>query len=123
MNPENKLDQILLYLYNEYQRKNLNHNHSIDICELAGLNVDSEESYLILLKLNHDGYVDVSNSSRNLFRLNYNGIFFHRSGGYKQKLKDLERDRFKKDIYNWMIAIGTSLAGLYALWQFGLEIF
>ncbi|EKF56246.1 hypothetical protein I215_01948 [Galbibacter marinus] len=122
MNPENKLDHVLKYLYDQYQKENLTHDHCKDICKLAQLNVNQSESYIILSKLQHDGYVDTLSQNKWLFRINYNGILFHRYGGYKQKLKDVKRDRFKKDIYNWMIAIGTSLAGLYALWQFWLEI-
>lgn len=122
MKPEEKLDQILKYLYNEYQNENLKYAHSKTICHFADLQVNPTEAYTILLKLNADGYVDMSASNQWMFQINYDGILFYRSGGYKQELKDLKRKRIKNDIYNVMVALGTSLAGAYAIWEIYKEV-
>lgn len=122
MTPEEKLDKILLYLFTEYTKGKIPFEHSKNICINAGLNISPTESYLILLKLNSDGYVDMSDSNQWLFQINYNGILFFNSGGYYQELKDLKRKRVKNDIYNVVVGLGTFLAGLYALLQFLKEI-
>jgi hypothetical protein len=122
MKPEEKLDKILTYLYTEYEKENLKYEHSKSICHFAELKVNPTEAYMVLLKLNADGYVDMLDSNQWSFQINYNGILFCRSGGYEQELKDLKRTRFKNDIYNVMVAVGTSLAGLYAVWQIWIEI-
>lgn len=122
MKPEENLDAILSYLFNEYEKEKLGYVHSKSICQLGNLKVNSAEAYMTLLKLNSDNYVDMLDSNQWMFQINYNGILFIRSGGYKQKLKDLKRKRIKEDIYNVMIAVGTSLAGLYAIWQFWIEL-
>ncbi len=121
MKPEEKLDKILSYLYNEYENENIKYEHSKSICHFAELNVNPTEAHIVLLKLNLDRYVDISDSNQWSFRINYNGILFCRSGGYKQALKDLKGKRIKSDIYSIMVALGTSLAGLYAVWQFWIE--
>ncbi len=122
MKPENKLDKILKYLYNEYEKEHLKYEHSKTICHLSELKVNPTEAHMVLLKLNADGYVDMSDSNQWMFRINYNGILFSRSGGYKQALNDLKRKRIKNDIYNVMVALGTFLAGAYAIWAIWKEI-
>lgn len=122
MKPEDKLDKILTYLFDEYEKENLKYEHSKIICHFAELKVNSTEAYMVLLKLNEDGYVDMLDSNQWMFQINYNGILFCRSGGYKQELKDLNRKRIKNDIYNVMVALGTSLAGAYAIWEIWKEI-
>jgi hypothetical protein len=122
MKPENKLDKILTYLFVEYEKENLKYEHSKTICHLAELKVNPTEAYMVLLKLYADGYVDMSDSNQWMFQINYNGILFCRSGGYKQELKDLNRKRIKNDIYNVMVALGTSLAGAYAIWEIWKEV-
>lgn len=122
MKPENKLDKILKYLYNEYEKEKLNYEHSKTICHLSELKVNPTEAHMVLLKLNADGYVDMSDSNQWMFRINYNGILFSRSGGYKQALNDLKRKRIKNDIYNVIVALGTFLAGAYAIWAIWKEI-
>jgi len=122
MKPEDKLDQILTYLYNEYEKENLKYEHSKSICHFAELKVNPTEAYMVLLKLNADGYVDMSDSNQWLFQINYNGILFHRSGGYKQELNDLKRKRIKNDIYNVVVGLGTFLAGAYGLWAIWKEL-
>ena len=122
MNPEKKLDKVLKYLYAEFTEENIKFQHSKSICEFGELNVNPAEAYMILNKLNIDGYVDVFESNQWCFKINYNGILFHRNGGYQQELKDLKRKRFKEDTFNIIIAVGTLLAGLYAIWQLWLEI-
>lgn len=122
MKPEDKLDTILMYLYKQYEKDNLKFEHSNMICHYVELKVNATETYMILLKLKVDGYVDMSDSNQWMFQINYNGILFCRCGGYKQQLKDLNRKRIKDDIYNVMVAVGTSLAGAYAIWEFLKEI-
>jgi hypothetical protein len=122
MKPEDKLDTILMYLYEQYDKDNLKFEHSNTICHYVELKVNPTETYLILLKLNADGYIDMSDSNQWMFQINYNGILFCRCGGYKQQLKDLNRKRIKDDIYSVMVAVGTSLAGAYAIWEFLKEI-
>ena len=76
---------------------------------------------MVLLILNADGHVDMSDSNQWMFQINYNGILFCRSGGYKQELYDLKRKRIKNDIYNVAVGLGTFLAGTYALWAIWKE--
>ena len=87
MKPEDKLDKILTYLYNEYEKEDLKYEHSKTICQVADLKVNPTEAYMVLLKLNGDGFVDMLDSNQWMFKLNYNGIVFCRSGGYKQELE------------------------------------
>ena len=122
MKPEDKLDKILTYLYSEYEKENIKYEHSKAICHLAELNVNPTEAYMVLLKLNSDGYVNMSDSNQWKFQINYNGILFHRSGGYKQELNDLKRKRIKNDIYNVVVGLGTFLAGAYGLWAIWKEL-
>ncbi len=122
MKPEEKLDKILTYLYTEYEKENLKYEHSKSICHFAELKVNPTEAYMVLLKLNTDGYVDMLDSNQWSFQINYNGILFCRSGGYKQELNDLKRKRIKNDIYNVVVGLGTFLAGAFALWEFWKEI-
>ena len=122
MKPEEKLDKILTYLYTEYEKENLKYEHSKSICHFAELKVNPTEAYMVLLKLNADGYVDMLDSNQWSFQINYNGILFCRSGGYKQELNDLKRKRIKNDIYNVVVGLGTFLAGAYALWEIWKEI-
>jgi hypothetical protein len=122
MKPEKKLDKILNYLHQEYTKDNINYVHSKVICQLADLNVNPSEAFLILDKLNIDGYVQVSQDNQWMFKINYNGILFHQNGGYHQEIKDLKRKRFKEDIFNVIIAGGTLLAGFYAIWQLWIGI-
>lgn len=122
MKPEEKLDRILKYLYDEFEKGNAQLRHSKSICQLAGLKINSNEAYMILEKLNLDGYLTVSDSNQWMFSINYEGIMFLRYGGYKQQLKDIKRKRLKNDLYNILVAVGTSLAGFYALWQVWIEL-
>jgi len=122
MKPEDKLDLVLTYLFDEYEKESLKYEHSKTICYFAELKVNPTEAYMVLLKLNSDGYVDMSDSNQWMFQINYNGILFCRFGGYKQELNDLKRKRIKNDIYNVMVALGTSLAGLYAIWAIWKQI-
>ena len=121
MTPEEKLDQILTSLHKEYQKENLKYRHCKEICEFSQLKVNPNEAYMILLKLNQDGYVNVLESNQWSFQINYNGILFYRSGGYVQELKDLKRKRIKNDIYNVVVGLGTFLAGAYGLWAIWKE--
>ena len=121
MKPEEKLDEILKYLFSEYEKGNIRQQHSKAICELAELKVEPHEAYMILEKLNLDGYLTVSESNQWMFIINYDGILFHRYGGYKQELNDLKRKRIKNDIYNVAVALGTFLAGGFALWSIWKE--
>ncbi|MEQ8812883.1 MAG: hypothetical protein RIE59_27675 [Imperialibacter sp.] len=121
MSPEDKLDQVLTYLYSEYEKGSLKFEHSKTICHSAELKVSPSESYMVLLKLNSDRYVDMSDANQWEFRINYDGILFNRSGGYKQQLKDLSRQRIKNDIYNAVVGLGTLLAGAYGLWAIWKE--
>jgi len=121
MKPELKLDHILKYLYEEYSKENILYRHSKEICLLSNLKVSPSEAYLILLKLNVDGYVDMSDTNQWMFKVNYNGILFHRQGGYETQLKDVNRKRIKEEIYNIITAFGATIAGLYAIWQFCIE--
>ncbi|WP_258105855.1 hypothetical protein [Marinoscillum sp. MHG1-6] len=126
MNPEQKLDKVLTYLNREYANENIKFQHSDNICKLAKLDITPSEAYMVLQKLNSDRYVNVSDSNQWMFQINYNGIVFIRSGGYKQQLKDLKRKRIKNDIYNVAVGLGTLLAGLYALveiWKYLLAHF
>lgn len=122
MKPEYKLDKILTYLYNEYEKENIKYEHSKTICHFAELKVNPTEAYMVLLKLNSDGYVNMSDSNQWMFQINYDGILFYRSGGYKQELNDLKRKRIKNDIYNVVVGLGTFLAGSYGLWAIWKEI-
>lgn len=122
MKPEKKLDYILNYLCKEYIKESISYKHSKNICQLAELDVNPSEAYMILLKLNSDGYVDMLESNQWMFQINYNGILFNRNGGYTQELEDSKRKRLKDDIFNGIIAIGSLLAGIYAIWQIWIEL-
>lgn len=122
MKPEEKLDKILKYLYSEYEKGNINQQPSKFTCESAGVRVNHQEAYMILEKLNLDGYLNVGELNKNMFIINYEGILFHRSGGYKQELNDLKRKRIKKDIYNVIVGLGSFLAGIFATWSIWKEI-
>ncbi|QDW21819.1 hypothetical protein [Flavobacterium sp. KBS0721] len=121
MKPEVKLDHILKFLYEEYLKDNILYVHSKEICHFAELDVSPSEAYLIMEKLNIDGYVDVSHSNQWMFKINYNGVLFHRKGGYEDELRDINRKRTKEDIYNIITAVGAIIAILYAVWQFFIE--
>ena len=95
------LMKFISYYYfhsSEKVEENIKFQHSRSICEFGELNVNPAEAYMILNKLNIDGYVDVLESNEWCFKINYNGILFHRNGGYQQELKDLKRKRFKEKL-------------------------
>ncbi|RJE70962.1 hypothetical protein BGP76_09295 [Reichenbachiella sp. MSK19-1] len=73
--------------------------HSKSICELTGLKINPHEAYIISEKLSLDGHLTVDESDKWVFSINYEGIMFHRYGGYKQQLKDIKRKRLKDDLY------------------------
>lgn len=122
MKPVEKLDGVLKYLYNEYLNGKVDFDHSNNICEKSKLLISPGEAYLILSKLHMDNYLIISSANNHMFKINYNGILFHLNGGYTQELADINRKRFKDEVFNWIIAIGTFLAGLYAIWQLLLEL-
>ncbi len=73
-------------------------------------------------KLVDDGYLvdtkeGVGDNKNYLVKLN--GIIFSESGGYEQQYKDAKARRYQTNLSNAVIALGTGLAGLYALVQFG----
>lgn len=123
MKPEEKLDQILRFLNDSFLKDDIKFQHSKTICELSKLKVSPAEAYMILQKLNLDGYVEVLEENQWMFKINYNGIIFNRTGGYTSSLLDLKRKRFKEEIYNILVAVGTTLAGLYGVWQLFTELF
>ena len=55
-----------------------------------------------------------------LFAVNLKGILFWNEGkgGYVQQLKDIKAEKYRLNLLNIIIALGTGLAGLYALVQF-----
>lgn len=122
MTPESKLDHILKSLYERYKEGHILYLHSKAICELAKLTVPPAEAYLIMVKLNSDGYVDGLETNQWMFKINYEGILFFQEGGYKAQLRDKKRKRIKEDIYNIITATGAIIAGLYAIWQVYIEL-
>ena len=104
-----KLDSVLEWMY-----LNNKPSHSKDICENANIKVSDNEAYKILCKLSKDGYADVVNNIW-VFEINYNGIIFFESGGYKAEIQDLKSRRNLHDRINKIVALGTFLAGIYAL--------
>ena len=112
-----KLDTVLSYLCNEFEKGNIGHQHSKDICQKAGLNVVPSEAYLILDKLNFDFYLDVSNTNQWMFCINYNGIVFNAKGGYTKQIKDLKIERLKKKLHNAIVIIGIIIGAIFSVYK------
>ena len=71
-------------------------------------------------KLERDGYlIDTKNGDgdNNKYLVTLEGIIFIESGGYVQKRKNEIRTSFLQTLAIWVTAIGTGLAGIYALIQ------
>ncbi|MHB8261907.1 MAG: hypothetical protein ACYDCN_02745 [Bacteroidia bacterium] len=73
----------------------------------------------ILNKLEKDGFlIPIPVNDKKFITTSFEGIVFIKNGGYtEQKRKEMTLKALQS-IQTWAIAIGTSLAGAYALCQF-----
>lgn len=54
------------------------------------------------------------------YRMTMKGFTQKMSGGYVQRYKNAKAERYQRNLINRTVALGTGLAGLYALVQFVL---
>ena len=119
-----KLDFVLNAMYNYID------GHYLDLTEITKLSeilgkININELPSIIDKLNKDGYVnyelgDTKDSifqSTKKYMITFEGKMLNETGGYRYKSK---RDAISTNLQSaqtWAIAVGTVLAGLYALYQ------
>ena len=119
MEPNSKLDFALEFYYNSFynESRKTEYEHVSDIFisnpELSK-SISSNESRLIVSKLQQDEYINVKESDPDWNKINYNGMIFHLAGGYTQYIIDLESDRTKNRLHEKVIRIGAVVAGIYA---------
>lgn len=117
LSPIQKLDLIL---------EILNHNNGVtsllEISNGVKNEIPHEEIDILLLKLSKDDYIEKPYGDGNpivktYYRLTLDGQIFYQNGGYKQEKKIAKIRLLKDEVYTYSVAVGTLLAGLYALFE------
>ena len=119
MKNEKILDNFLIEL-SEYNQKNKLSSRPEYLLK-QNKEISDQDKYLILQKFVKDGYAN--ESTKEEYWITFLGKMFIDNGGYvKQKQKETITKNFQL-MQTWAIAIGTALAGLWALYLFLKEIF
>ena len=111
-----QLDKILNYSYDnnlmftEYDIKKYFENDK----EMSLLGIGDIK--LILDKLANDSYIDNKTyGTDRQYRITWNGKYFKENGGYIQQRKDIKAKKYRENLLNVIMSLGTGFAGLYGL--------
>jgi|SRR5471030_1337930 len=118
LSPLQKLDKILgILIISKEKRASM-----VQILLDANDEITYNDFDIVTTKLIKDGYIErpygFSNpESHTIYSLTFEGLIFYQKGGYIYYSKNEKRKNIKDTIYIWAVAIGTSLAGIYGLFE------
>ena len=112
-----KADSVLRYM-SENRADNFKPEQ---LCKLAGLSIDKNESHLLLDMLRSDGYIELTDSK--LYFILYKGLLFISDGGYclqksradaqanlaLSRLDIMEKNTYRLTLGTWALVVATLL--------------
>lgn len=122
LSPLEKLDWVLKEIANNSHPINsspdISHQDLYSILTQNGFNTGIILDYeLIIKKLKKDGYIEESVRSSDIYyySITLEGKILLQRNGYTQQEKDRIRERRNLNLVNFCLAVGTALAGVFAL--------
>jgi hypothetical protein len=115
------LDYILQELRNrEYPATPNQHKDKINEEIIKIYKIHSPEIPFLYRQLAINGYIDIDDKGSDIFLkdINLKGILFIDDGGYIEENRRKTNSANLKSAETWAIAIGTSLSGVYCLFEF-----
>ena len=118
LSPLQKLDRVIGILANSGG----NQKSKAQIIFEANDEITYVDIEMLFNKLIKDGYAekpygDSNPLNQTIYVLTFEGLIFYQKGGYKKEEKIIKLRLLKDEVYTYSVAIGTGLAGLYALFE------
>ena len=120
----NRIEKIQLILEEFYNPKNLTANHNLIFSEFSD-KLEAKDIHEIIYKLEKDGFLThldwyTGGVGGNI---TFEGGLFYDNGGYIENERRIKAETNRQVMINIIVALGTGLAGIYALVQLVMYIF